>query len=41
MIISHCDKYYEKGKETVGLEVKGAALGRAVRESLSREVMDS
>lgn len=41
MIIAHCDKYYERCKEAVGLEVEGAALGRAIRESLSREVMDT
>lgn len=34
MIIGNCDKYYERYKEAIGLEVEGAALGRAVWKPL-------
>lgn len=35
MIIGNCERY----KEAVGFEVECVALGRAVRGSLSKEVM--
>lgn len=41
MIIAHCDKNSERHKETIGLEVEDAAFGRAVREGLSKEVMET